>query len=852
MKRRAMKKNKINAGNIIQSILISLMIISQVHFAYAQTASILPPAKTTFFDSNGNPLTSGTVESFIPSTTTHKTTWQDAAETIPNLNPLTLDAAGRTLLLGSGSYRQVVKDRLGNLIWDQVTSSTGSGGSGGSTATGDGDLVGTIKPWAGIIAPNQYMFTYGQTLNRTTFSALFNAITSTQAVFCTSGNPILTGLSDTTNFWIGMSVETSCIPAGFTTIIAKTSSSVTLAVNANATVNTNITFFPWGNGNHSTTFTLPDFRGLIPVGNNIMGGVASSNISDTFFGSQSANSAGGTGGAQSQILLTANVPPHTHSGNTGVESATHTHNMGTNVTSASVPQTSPTVAVIKTDAIGGAGFSAQTGTESVNHTHPFTTDNGTGTSVAFSIIQPSKTINYIIKVTPDANSTTASGVTSLGTMTGDIACGTGLTCTGNTISANAISGVSTFNGRSGAVIAANSDYNAGQITYTPVGTGGVATTVKAELDRIIWVNDYGLVCDGITDDHTAFQNAINQGQTSGRPVRWIGSCAIFTGLSITSSVDFGGFSGGIYTSQTRLVVTSASVLAITVTTANGNPVNLHDFGISYNPVANAGIAAITLTGTAANENAGSVLERLVLNTGIAIGVDFVKASTWRLVNSTIVSSLASGIAVRVANQNNVDSGDSTIYGNMLQSTGGSGNAITWTSSGGLRIENNKLLGISMNQGIQITLASGASTSDIFIIGNSVEGLATSGIGVNLVRLGTTGSLNHVIIQGNEFGGGQVCVEEPVDATGQWLTGLTIIGNNCQTANTGSSIGYQISTTVNGLYIGGGLIWATGAGSNQAVSVGTQTATNCVVGPFVKNGTIGVASTPSSCQTYVPF
>jgi len=38
-------------------------------------------------------------------------------------------------------------------FWDQVTSSTGSGGGGGTIATGDGDLVGTIKPWAGMTAP---------------------------------------------------------------------------------------------------------------------------------------------------------------------------------------------------------------------------------------------------------------------------------------------------------------------------------------------------------------------------------------------------------------------------------------------------------------------------------------------------------------------------------------------------------------------------------------------------------------------------------------------------------------------------------------------------------------------------
>jgi len=81
---------------------------------------------------------------------------------------------------------------------------------------------------------------------------------------------------------------------------------------------------------------------------------------------------------------------------------------------------------------------------------------------------------------------------------------------------------------------------AGAVSYTPQGTGGVATTAKAELDRTIWVNDYGAVCDGITDDHTAFQNAINQGQGLGLPVRFTGACAITVGLSITTSIDFGG------------------------------------------------------------------------------------------------------------------------------------------------------------------------------------------------------------------------------------------------------------------------------------------------------------------------
>jgi hypothetical protein len=83
--------------------------------------SILPLGKTQFFDAQGVPLAGGTVGFYIPSTLTLKTTWQDQAQSTPNTNPVLLDGAGEALIWGSGTYRQIVKDSLGNLIWDQLT-----------------------------------------------------------------------------------------------------------------------------------------------------------------------------------------------------------------------------------------------------------------------------------------------------------------------------------------------------------------------------------------------------------------------------------------------------------------------------------------------------------------------------------------------------------------------------------------------------------------------------------------------------------------------------------------------------------------------------------------------------------
>jgi hypothetical protein len=83
-------------------------------------ASILPNGKTQFVDQNGKPLAGGTVTFYAPGTTTKQDTWQDQAMTHPNTNPVVLDSRGQATIWGDGSYRQVLADAFGVVIWDQV------------------------------------------------------------------------------------------------------------------------------------------------------------------------------------------------------------------------------------------------------------------------------------------------------------------------------------------------------------------------------------------------------------------------------------------------------------------------------------------------------------------------------------------------------------------------------------------------------------------------------------------------------------------------------------------------------------------------------------------------------------
>lgn len=69
-------------------------------------------------------LAGGSVTFYVPNTLTYKQTWSDQAQTTQNTNPVVLDQNGCMVAYGTGSYRQVVKDSLGNTVWDKLTTDT--------------------------------------------------------------------------------------------------------------------------------------------------------------------------------------------------------------------------------------------------------------------------------------------------------------------------------------------------------------------------------------------------------------------------------------------------------------------------------------------------------------------------------------------------------------------------------------------------------------------------------------------------------------------------------------------------------------------------------------------------------
>ena len=80
-------------------------------------ATLLPQGKQYFEASDGSPLAGGKLYTYDAGTNTPRVTYADADGTIPNTNPIILDARGEAVVFWSGSYKVVLRDAADGLIW---------------------------------------------------------------------------------------------------------------------------------------------------------------------------------------------------------------------------------------------------------------------------------------------------------------------------------------------------------------------------------------------------------------------------------------------------------------------------------------------------------------------------------------------------------------------------------------------------------------------------------------------------------------------------------------------------------------------------------------------------------------
>jgi hypothetical protein len=138
---------------------------------------------------------------------------------------------------------------------------------------------GDVKETSVLVLQSGWYYCDGSNKNRVTDVNLFNAITIQQSGVTTSGSAVITGLSDTTNggntpMSPGMPVSGTNIPAATVILSVDSATQVTLSANATGSATTTLVFAPYGVGDGSTTFGLPN-RSRIGVGRDNASGSAS-------------------------------------------------------------------------------------------------------------------------------------------------------------------------------------------------------------------------------------------------------------------------------------------------------------------------------------------------------------------------------------------------------------------------------------------------------------------------------------------------------------------------------------------------------------------------------------------------
>lgn len=313
-----------------------------------------------FLDANGDPYAGAKAYFFDNGTTTPRTTYTDSAQTVPHDHPVVANASGRfpASFLQQGNYRLRITtaDDVTIEDVDGITAPVVSQSVSGGGAT-DASL---------LMQTGMVIFSYRE-------GSLTGFVRGNGRTIGNAGS----GASERAN--------SDCEDL-FVHLWGQ-DATLTVAGGRGASAASD-----WAAGK---AITLPDFRGRAPVGLDGMGNTVAGVISDSNIdASDTADTLGATGGTESQILTTSQLPAHGHTGTTD-NSGNHDHGMNARVfnTSGSADQSR-----VSSGNAGGASYSAGITTQADGaHVHAFTTDD-TGSGQGHPNIQPSLLITAYIKL----------------------------------------------------------------------------------------------------------------------------------------------------------------------------------------------------------------------------------------------------------------------------------------------------------------------------------------------------------------------------------------------------------------------------------------------------------------------
>lgn len=273
------------------------------------------------------------------------------------------------------------------------------------------------------------------------------------------------------------------------------------------------------------------------------------------------------------------------------------------------------------------------------------------------------------------------------------------------------------------------------------------------------VNDFRVAIDS---DHTnAIQRAVIAAQAQNANVAFSpGTYNVSGTVNITAGIGLKGANR----EAVKIAWTSTTLSVFNVATDHQIKVE----GITFSGPTGATAGAIVTLAGGLTQNISSTFRDCTFIGGYD-QIDATVAADWTIDNCVFYNYARFG--VYVADTYNPDAGDSAIVNCSFATTTSTAVAVSQASSGGLKLVCNKIVGGSIGYNLSVS-PSGASTLDLIIVGNSIEGQAD--FGILLQRVIGSNVFRNVVIANNQIAGPPVGIA--TDSNAGWISSLAITGN----------------------------------------------------------------------------